>query len=178
MTPLEAFQILDLRVGRVLRAEPHEKARKPSYKLWVDLGPLGVKQSSAQITDLYRPEDLVGRLVVCAVNLGAKRVAGFLSEVLVLGVPDEAGRVVLLAPDREVPLGERCSKDLAAGRLPRKEAVEAPYDLHPFSRFTRSSFSLGAWRLSSGSPRPRRTMGAPRVSLSSATTGIVPPSRV
>lgn len=111
MTPLEAFQILDLRVGRVLRAEPHEKARKPSYKLWVDLGPLGVKQSSAQITELYRPEDLVGRLVVCAVNLGAKRVAGFLSEVLVLGVPDEAGRVVLLAPDREVPLGGRCSKD-------------------------------------------------------------------
>ena len=105
MTPLEAFQILDLRVGRVLRAEPHEKARKPSYKLWVDLGPLGVKQSSALITELYRPEDLVGRLVVCAVNLGAKRVAGFLSEVLVLGVPDEAGRVVLLAPDREVPLG-------------------------------------------------------------------------
>ena len=71
----------------------------------MDLGPLGVKQSSAQITELYRPEDLVGRLVVCAVNLVAKRVAGFLSEVLVLGVPDEAWRVVLLAPDREVPLG-------------------------------------------------------------------------
>lgn len=107
MEALEAFQILDLRVGRVIQAEPHEKARKPSYKLWIDLGPLGIKTSSAQITDLYRPEDLKGRLVVCAVNLGTRSIAGFPSEVLVLGVKDEAGRVVLLAPEREVPLGER-----------------------------------------------------------------------
>jgi tRNA-binding protein len=105
MEPLEAFGLLDLRVGRVLRAEPHEKARKPSYKLWIDLGPLGVRRSSAQITELYRPEDLEGRLVVCAVNLGTRVIGGFPSEVLVLGVADEAGRVVLLAPDREVPLG-------------------------------------------------------------------------
>lgn len=105
MEPLEAFKLLDLRVGRVLRAEPHEKARKPSYKLWIDLGPLGVKTSSAQITGLYRPEDLQGRLVVCAVNLGTRNIGGFPSEVLVLGVPDEAGRVVLLTPEREVPLG-------------------------------------------------------------------------
>ncbi|MGQ9510623.1 MAG: tRNA-binding protein [Thermaceae bacterium] len=107
MDPLEAFATLDLRVGRILKAEPHEKARKPSYKLWIDLGPLGVKTSSAQITELYTPEDLLGRLVICAVNLGTKRVAGFPSEVLVLGVPDEKGRVVLLTPEREVPLGGR-----------------------------------------------------------------------
>jgi len=94
-----------LRVGRVVRAEPHGKAKKPSYKLWVDFGPLGVKTSSAQITDLYRSEDLVGRLVVAAVNLGTRVVGGFPSEVLVLGVPDGEGRVVLLAPEREVPLG-------------------------------------------------------------------------
>lgn len=107
MEALEAFQILDLRVGRVLKAEPHEKARKPSYKLWIDLGPLGVKTSSAQITALYRPEELLGRLVVCAVNLGTRSIAGFPSEVLVLGARDEEGRVVLLTPEREVPLGER-----------------------------------------------------------------------
>lgn len=107
MDALHAFQTLDLRVGRILRAEPHEKARKPSYKLWVDLGPLGVKTSSAQITELYRPEDLMGRLVVCAVNLGTRVIAGFPSEVLVLGARDGAGRVVLLTPEREVPLGEK-----------------------------------------------------------------------
>lgn len=107
MTPLEAFQLLDLRVGRILKAEPHEKARKPSYKLWIDLGPLGVKSSSAQITALYGPGELVGRLVVCAVNLGVRSVAGFPSEVLVLGVPDAEGRVVLLSPERPVPLGGR-----------------------------------------------------------------------
>jgi tRNA-binding protein len=107
MDPLEAFQTLDLRIGRILKAEPHEKAKKPSYKLWIDFGPLGVKQSSAQITELYRPEDLPGRLVVAAVNLGVRSIAGFPSEVLVLGARDEKGRVVLLTPEREVPLGEK-----------------------------------------------------------------------
>jgi tRNA-binding protein len=107
MDPLQAFQVLDLRVGRILKAEPHEKARKPSYKLWIDFGPLGVKRSAAQITDLYRPEDLTGRLVVAAVNLGVRPIAGFPSEVLVLGVKDGEGRVVLLTPEREVPLGEK-----------------------------------------------------------------------
>ncbi|HEU4648620.1 MAG TPA: tRNA-binding protein [Gemmatimonadales bacterium] len=106
-TPLEAFELLDLRVGRVLRAELNEKARKPAYKLWIDFGPLGEKRSSAQVVDLYRPEDLVGRLVVAAVNLGTRNIAGFVSEVLVLGLPDEAGRVVLLAAERDVPLGGR-----------------------------------------------------------------------
>jgi tRNA-binding protein len=106
-TPLEAFEVLDLRVGRVLRAELNEKARKPAYKLWIDFGPLGEKRSSAQLVDLYKPEDLVGRLVVAAVNLGTRNIAGFVSEVLVLGLPDEAGRVVLLAAERDVPLGGR-----------------------------------------------------------------------
>ena len=107
MEPSEAFELLDLRVGRVQRAEPNEKARKPAFKLWIDFGPLGVKQSSAQITDLYAAEHLIGRLVVAAVNLGTRNIAGFASEVLVLGLPDEQGRVVLLAPDRDVPLGNR-----------------------------------------------------------------------
>jgi tRNA-binding protein len=105
MTGLEAFQALDLRVGRILSAEPLAGARKSAYKLSIDLGALGVKRSSAQLTDLYAPPDLVGRLVVCAVNLGTRRIAGFESEVLVLGAPDEAGRVVLLAVERGVPLG-------------------------------------------------------------------------
>ena len=105
MTPIEAFEVLDLRVGRVLRAERNEKARKPAYRLWVDFGPLGTKTSSARLTGLYTPDDLTGRLVIAAVNLGTKSVAGFPSEVLVLGLPDEAGRVVLLSVERDVPLG-------------------------------------------------------------------------
>jgi tRNA-binding protein len=105
--PLAAFETLDLRVGRVLRVELNEKARKPAYRLWIDFGPLGEKRSSAQLVDLYRPEELVGRLVVAAVNLGVRVIAGFTSEVLVLGLPDAAGRVVLLAVEREVPLGGR-----------------------------------------------------------------------
>jgi tRNA-binding protein len=106
-TPLDAFGILDLRVGRVLRAEPNANARKPALKLWIDFGPLGTRQSSAQLADLYEPAGLVGRLVVAAVNLGTRNVAGFTSEVLVLGLPDAEGRVVLLAVEREVPLGGR-----------------------------------------------------------------------
>ncbi|HXE56700.1 MAG TPA: tRNA-binding protein [Gemmatimonadales bacterium] len=105
MTPLEAFALLDLRVGRITRAEPNAKARKPAYKLWIDFGELGIKTSSAQLTELYRPEDLVGRTVVAAVNLGTRIIAGFASEVLVLGVPDPEGRVVLLGVERAVPLG-------------------------------------------------------------------------
>jgi tRNA-binding protein len=107
MEPLEAFGLIDVRVGRVLRAEPNAGARKPAFKLWIDFGSLGVKQSSAQLVALYTAEALVGRLVVAAVNLGTRKVNGFNSEVLVLGAPDEEGRVVLLAPDRDVPLGGR-----------------------------------------------------------------------
>lgn len=107
MEPLDAFAVLDLRVGRVVRAEPNEGAKKPAFRLWIDFGLLGVKTASAQLTSLYTPETLLGRLVVAAVNLGPRRVNGFVSEVLVLGVPDEDGRVVLLSAEREVPLGGR-----------------------------------------------------------------------
>jgi tRNA-binding protein len=107
MDPGEAFGVLDLRVGRILRAEPNQRARKPSYKLWIDFGPLGEKTSSAQLSALYRADELVGRLVIAAVNLGARNIAGFTSEVLVLGVPNKAGEVVLLGVEREVPLGGR-----------------------------------------------------------------------
>lgn len=107
MDPVEAFETLELRVGRILRVEANTRARKPSYKLWIDFGPLGEKTSSAQLTARYQTDQLIGRLVVAAVNLGVRSIAGFQSEVLVLGVPDEAGEVVLLAVEREVPLGGR-----------------------------------------------------------------------
>jgi tRNA-binding protein len=107
MHPVEAFGLLDLRVGRVVRAEPNERARKPSYKLWIDFGPLGERTSSAQLRALYRADELVGRLIVAAVNLGTRNIAGFASEVLVLGVPSTEDEVVLLGVDREVPLGGR-----------------------------------------------------------------------
>jgi tRNA-binding protein len=107
VNPLDAFELLDLRVGKVLRAEPNERARKPSYKLWIDFGPLGEKTSSAQLRALYRTDELVGRLVIAAVNLGPRNIAGFTSEVLVLGLPSAEGEVVLLSVDREVPLGGR-----------------------------------------------------------------------
>jgi tRNA-binding protein len=107
MNPPEAFETLDLRVGRIRRAESNTRARKPSYKLWIDFGPLGEKTSSAQLTTHYRAEELVGRLVIAAVNLGTRNIAGFQSEVLVLGVPDKSGETVLLAVEHEVPLGGR-----------------------------------------------------------------------
>ena len=107
MNPIEAFETLDLRVGRIARAEPNERARKPAFKLWIDFGPLGERTSSAQLRALYQAEELVGRLVVAAVNLGTRNIAGFASEVLVLGLPDERGEVVLLAAERDVPLGGR-----------------------------------------------------------------------
>ena len=103
----EAFAALDVRVGRVLRAEPNEKARKPAYKLWIDFGALGELRSSAQLTTRYTAEELVGRLVLAAVNLGPRVIAGFTSEVLVLGVPDTDGEVILVVPERSVPVGGR-----------------------------------------------------------------------
>jgi tRNA-binding protein len=107
VNPIEAFETLDLRVGRVLRAVVNTRARKPAYRLWIDFGPLGEKASSAQLRARYTAEELVGRLVIAAVNLGARNIAGFTSEVLVLGLPDTEGEVILLAAEREVPLGGR-----------------------------------------------------------------------
>lgn len=100
------FMKVDMRIGRIVSAEPLPKARVPAYKLRIDFGELGVKQSSARITDLYAAESLPGRLVVGVVNFEPKRIAGFRSEVLVLGVDDGDG-VVLLGPEREVSLGQR-----------------------------------------------------------------------
>lgn len=102
-----AFATLEMRVGQIRRAEPNTGARKPAYRLWIDFGPLGERTSSAQLTEVYTAEELVGRQVVAAVNLGGRRIAGFMSEVLVLGLPNAAGHVVLLQPDRPVPLGGR-----------------------------------------------------------------------
>ena len=109
-TTVEDFFRADIRTGRIVRAEVNEKARKPAYKLWIDFGDLGRKQSSAQITARYAVEDLVGRTVVAVTNFPPRRVAGFKSEVLVLGVPVEGtDEVVLLEPESEVPLGARIS---------------------------------------------------------------------
>ena len=105
---MEDFLRVDVRVGLVLRAEPFPKARKPAWKLWIDFGPeLGVKKSSAQITALYQAEDLHGKLVLAVVNFPPRQVADFMSEVLVLGVDDAEGRVVLVEPERDAPLGSR-----------------------------------------------------------------------
>lgn len=103
----DTFAALEMRVGRVMRCEVNEKARKPAYCLWIDFGPEGERQSSAQLSTLYQADELVGRLVIAAMNLGTRRVAGFESEVLVLGVPDAEGNVVLLEPERDVPVGGR-----------------------------------------------------------------------
>lgn len=102
------FLAVDVRVGRIVRAEDFPRARKPAYRLWVDFGPgLGERKTSAQLTRHYRRESLPGRLVLAVVNFPPKQIAEFRSEVLVLGVPDADGEVVLLQPDRDVPLGGR-----------------------------------------------------------------------
>jgi tRNA-binding protein len=100
------FDKVDIRVGTVVDASPFPEAKKPAIKLWVDFGaPLGVRQSSAQLTVHYTPDRLIGRQVVAVVNFPPRRIAGFESQILVLGVPDENGAVVLLRPDIKVPDG-------------------------------------------------------------------------
>jgi tRNA-binding protein len=101
------FVRVDIRVGVVVLAEEFPEARRPAYKLQVDFGPLGVRRSSAQITDRYRPADLVGRQVVAVVNFRPKRIGPFVSEVLVLGAYAESGEVILLRPDEAVAPGSR-----------------------------------------------------------------------
>ncbi|MBZ0224710.1 MAG: tRNA-binding protein [Comamonas sp.] len=102
------FSRVELRVGRVIAAEAFPQARKPAYKLQVDFGPdIGVKRSSAQITQRYTPRDLVGRLVVAVVNFPAKQIGPLMSECLVTGFHDADGHVALCVPDAEVPLGTR-----------------------------------------------------------------------
>jgi tRNA-binding protein len=108
ITP-DQFFAADLRVGRVLSAEPFPEARKPAIKLTIDFGELGTRRSSAQLTLHYKPADLVGRLVIAVVNFPPRQIGPFISEVLVLGACPTPSDVVLLGPDTEVPLGTRIS---------------------------------------------------------------------
>ena len=101
------FERVDMRVGRVLEAEPFPEARKPAYKLRIDFGPLGIRRSSAQLTARYTPDELRGKLVIAVLNFPPRQIGPVRSEVLVLGVPDPDGAVVLLEPSLDVPLGGR-----------------------------------------------------------------------
>ena len=104
----DEFQRVDIRVGTIVSAEPFEKARSPAFILTVDFGEsIGVKKSSAQITEHYAPDQLIGRKVAAVVNFPAKQIANIMSEVLVLGFPDTDGAVVLIGVDRDVPNGGR-----------------------------------------------------------------------
>lgn len=102
MASIEEFQRIDMRVGRIVAAEPFPEARKPAYRLRIDFGPLGERSSSAQITRRYRPEELLGRLCVAVVNLPPRQVGPLRSDVLILGAISDATDVVLLAPDADV----------------------------------------------------------------------------
>lgn len=101
------FAKVDLRIGTIIEARTFPEARKPAYQLWVDLGPLGIKKSSAQITRNYLPEDLPGKQVLCVCNFPPRQIGPFLSEILVTGFADEAGGIVLAGSDQAVPNGQK-----------------------------------------------------------------------
>ena len=106
-TSIDTFFEVDIRVGRVVAAVLNPKARKPAYRMEIDFGPLGMRTSSAQLTALYTPEELIGRQVVAVINFPPRWIAGVESQVLVLGVADPDGAVILLSTEREAPLGAR-----------------------------------------------------------------------
>ncbi|WP_109313255.1 tRNA-binding protein [Ruegeria sp. AU67] len=102
------FMKVDIRVGKVVRAEPYPEARKPAIKMWIDFGDeIGERRTSAQITAHYDPATLVGKQVMAVVNFPPRQIGKFMSEVLVLGLPDDKGEIVLIGPDSEVPTGGR-----------------------------------------------------------------------
>lgn len=102
------FIKIELKAGTIVRSESFPEAKKAAYKLWIDFGPeLGIKQSSAQITDLYTPDELIGKQVICVVNFSPKQIANFTSEVLVTGFPDEKNRIVLAGVANPVPNGAK-----------------------------------------------------------------------
>ena|SRR5688572_30246761 len=101
------FTKVDLRAGTIVRAEPFLEAIKPALKVWVDLGELGIRKSSAQITNQYTPDELINRQVICVVNFPPKQIANFVSEILITGFPDENGHVILSSIDKKVPNGAR-----------------------------------------------------------------------
>lgn len=102
------FMKVDIRVGKILRAENYPEARKPAIKMWIDFGPeIGERRTSAQVTAHYTPETLLGKQVMGVVNFPPRQIGKFMSEVLVLGLADDKGGIVLLSPDQDVPLGER-----------------------------------------------------------------------
>ncbi|MGF1988144.1 MAG: tRNA-binding protein [Nostoc sp. ZfuVER08] len=103
----EDFEKIEIHVGKIIKVEEFPKAKKPAYKLWIDFGDLGMKKSSAQITKIYKPSELIDRLILAVTNFPPRQIANFISEVLVLGVVLDDGEVVLIQPDRDVTLGKR-----------------------------------------------------------------------
>lgn len=135
MITIEDFQKVDIRAGRIIEVEEFPEAKKPAYKLTIDFGgEIGVKRSSAQITDRYFPQDLINRMVMAVVNFPARKIADFESDVLVLGLYNEEQEVVLISPDSYVPLGARLCAWLAAPLLVlgnTREFINAVYFAAP-----------------------------------------------